>query len=167
MLEAEAQHRDSLDSLLKTSLAFGRHVELDKRLKELSARGLEVTDRFRECFAAYDRDIQSLMLIALATVMEGDPPPTAVEDQSRFALNANDSLTAAERAFDELADLYVEMTHALLQRADLKLGGITRAELETKLEELATRADGMEAGLARARDGMNRILQKHQLTPAV
>lgn len=168
MLEAEAQRRNSLDDLLKRSIAFGRHVELDKRLQQLNANAQEITDRLRESFAAYERDVHSLMLIELAAVIEGvERPPSSAEDRRRLTFNANDGLTAAEAAFEDLADVYVEMTHALLQRADLKLGGITRAELELKLEEVATRGDGMEAELARARETMDKILSKYQLTAAV
>jgi hypothetical protein len=70
MLEAEAPLRNSLDERLKTSLAFGPHVEPDERLKELSEKGRQITDRFRESFAAHDRDIQGLMLIELGAALD-------------------------------------------------------------------------------------------------
>ena len=158
MLADEEKQRRSLDDLLTKSLAIGRHIEIDSRLKELTELTKSLNQRFSKSFAAFEESLSRLVVMQLDGFSDGPIAPTVIhETRSSMAAEASDLLRDAEAAFGESADLYVEMTDLLIQRADLQLGGITRAELETAIEGIATRADSIETGLVRNRTLIDEI----------
>lgn len=162
MLAAEEEQRQSLDALLQKSLAVGRHIELDRRLSELNAENTAITESFRTSFAGYEKALEDLMLVRLSRLVETASTKEAAPGQERqLALQTSRLLSSAEADFSKMADVQVEITRALLARADLKLGGITRQELETKIEEIAAKADVIEAGLVGNRALVDEILATH------
>jgi hypothetical protein len=158
MLASEQGQRESLDDLLAKSLAVGRHIEIDKHLKDLGTAGTHLTERFSGSFKAFEVAFNQILVARLARIVGNVPTGESRADESSAIRTADRLLRDAEDAFAQSGDVYVDMARLLVERADLKLGGITRDEVEARIHDIAARADGIEAGLEKNRRLVDELL---------
>ena len=158
MLAEEDRHRLSLDELLTKSLAIGRHLELDTQIRAVAEKATGLVDDFKRAIFDVDELLERLTLRGLEQLFETPPSPTDREPRDVMAFKASTRFRDAEAALEEMGLQYASFAQLLLERADLRLGGITRAELENELEGLARRADFLEAGVIAKRSLVDEIL---------
>jgi hypothetical protein len=163
MLAREHDQRESLDDLLAKSLAVGRHLEIDKQLKELGTAGTLLTDRFRGSFKAFEEALNQILVARLGQLVASAPPTAECHTDESSAIRIADRLLRdAEDAFAQSGDVFVEMARLLVERADLNLGGITRDDVVTRIHDIAARADDIEAGLEKNRRLVDELLSDQE-----